>query len=166
MFAMLLTVPALLTLALPPAPAAPAGPGAILAMQKSLFAAIDRGDAEAAKAFVAHDRKGPGGMTTLFLIDRGGAPMRATGTDEAREVLAKLAAESKAAGGSFETKITGESAECPSSDVSYAALEFERVHTVDGKASKRTYRGTLLVRWEDEAWKLTHWHVSAGPAAQ
>ena len=166
MFAMLLTVPALLTLALPPAPPAPAGPGAILAMQKSLFAAIDGGDAEAAQAFVAPDRKGPGGMTTMFMIDRSGAPVRATGAQEAKEVLAKLAAESKAAGGTFETKITGESAECPSSDVSYAALEFERVHTVEGKVTKRAYRGTLLVRWEEPSWKVTHWHVSSGPAAQ
>jgi SnoaL-like domain len=166
MIAMLLTLPALLTLALPPAPAAPAGPGAILAMQKGLFAAIDRGDAAAAQAFVAPDRKGPGGMTSLFLVDRSGAAIRATDAQAAKELLAKLAAESKAAGGSFETKITGESAECPSSEVSYAAIEFERVHTVDGKTTKRAYRGTLLVRWEEDAWKIAHWHVSAGPPAQ
>jgi hypothetical protein len=166
MIAMMLTLPVLVSLVLPPAPKPPAGPGAILAMQRNLFGAIDRGDAEAAANFVAHDRKGPGGMSSLFLVDRSGTPMRATDEKSSRAALAKLAAESKAAGGTFETRITGEAAECPASELSFAAIEFERVHTVDGKVDTRKYRGTLLVRYEESAWKVCHWHVSPGSGAE
>ena len=150
----LLTLPALLALALPPAAPPAAGPGAILAMQKALFAAIDRGDADAAGKFVASDRKGPGGMTSLFLVDRSGAAMSATDASSARAALAKLAAESKAAGGTFETKIVGESADCPDSELSFAVLEFERTHTAGGKVETRRYRGTLLARYEGSEWKV------------
>lgn len=162
MIAMMLALPTLFALSLPPAPKSPAGPGAILALQKELFAAIDRGDGDAAATFVASDRKGPGGMTSLFLVDRSGAAIRATDAHGAREALAKLAAESKAAGGGFETKITSESADCPASELSYAVIEFERIHTLEGKVDTRKYRGTLLVRYEGSAWKVSHWHVSPG----
>jgi len=161
-----LVLPALFTLALRPAPQPAAGPGAVMAMQRDLFAAIDRGDGEAARSFVASDRKGPGGMTTLFLIDRAGTLVRATDSGSARDALARLAGESKVAGGSFATKITMESADCPSSDLSYAVIEFERVHTLDGKVDTRRYRGTLLVRHEESGWKVTHWHVSPGSGAE
>jgi hypothetical protein len=159
----LLTLPMLLALALAPAPRPAAGPGAIIAMQKALFAAIDRGDAEAAGAFVASDRKGPGGMTSFFLVDRSGAALRSTDATSARQVLAKLAAESKSADGTFETRITTEIADCPASELSFAVLEFERKHTSPGKVETRRYRGTLLARYEGDAWKVSHWHVS--PAA-
>jgi len=162
----MLTLPALLALALSPAPRPVAGPGAILAMQKALFAAIDRGDEAAAGSFVAPDRKGPGGMTTLFLVDRSGAAMSASDSSSARAVLAKLAAESKAAGGTFETKITSESADCPDSELSFAVLEFERRHAMGGKVETRRYRSTLLARHEGSEWKVCHWHVSPGPARE
>lgn len=156
----MLTLPALLALALSPAPQPAPGGGSVLAMQKALFAAIDRGDGEVARTFVAPDRKGPGGMTSLFLIDRSGVAMRATDAPSARDAFAKLAAESKAAGGTFETKITSESADCPSSELSFAVVEFERIHTLGGKVETRRYRGTLLVRHDGAAWKVSHWHVS------
>src|SRR5262245_7593124 len=166
MIAMMLTLPALLALASQPAPKAPVGPGAILAMQRSLFAAIDRGDGEAAASFVATDRKGPGGMTSLFLVDRSGAAIRAVDEPSCRAALAKLAAESKAAGGTFETKITSESADCPASELSFAVIEFDRVHTLEGKVERRKYRGTLLVRYDGAAWKVAHWHVSPASGAE
>jgi hypothetical protein len=162
----LLTLPALLALVLSPATQPSAGPGAILAMQKALFAAIDRGDAEAAGAFVAPDRKGPGGMTSFFLVDRSGAALRATDASSARQVLAKLAAESKAAGGTFETRITTEIADCPDSELSFAVLEFERKSTAQGKVETRRYRGTLLCRYEGDSWKVSHWHVSPAAGAE
>ncbi|MFN0008526.1 MAG: nuclear transport factor 2 family protein [Planctomycetota bacterium] len=158
----LLTLPALLALALTPAPPTAAGPGAILEMQKALFAAIDRGDGAAAGAFVAPDRKGPGGMTSLFLVDRSGAAISASDVATAREALARLAAESKSAGGTFETRITSENADCPGSELSFAVLEFERRHTVGGKVETRRYRGTLLARHDGSEWKVCHWHVSPG----
>lgn len=166
MIAMLLTLPALFTLALAPAPPPIIGPGGVLAMQRDLFAAIDRGDGDGAGNFVAADRKGPGGMTSLFLVDRSGALVRAADASSCRDALARLAAESKAAGGTFATKITWESADCPSSELSYAVIEFDRAHTLDGKVETRRYRGTLLVRMEGSEWKVAHWHVSPAAARE
>jgi hypothetical protein len=166
----LLWLPALLALALPPTPTpvarAPIGPGAILAMHRDLFAAIDRGDGAAAAAFLGSDRKGPGGSTSLFLLDRAGAPTRATGATDARELLAKVAAESKSAGGTFQTRITTEIAECPASELAFAVLELERVHAHDGREEVRRYRSTSLVRYEESGWKLLHWHLSAAAGTE
>ena len=166
MIQFLLLFPALLTLASRPAPLPAPGPGGILAMHRDLFAAIDRGDADAATAFLAADRKGPGGSTTLFLLDRAGAPIAARGAPDARETLARFAPESKASGGTVQTRITSESADCPTSDLAFAVLELERVHARDGKEVVRRYRSTSLVRFEDSKWKLCHWHLSAALATQ
>jgi hypothetical protein len=135
-------------------------------MHRDLFAALDRGDADAAREFVASDRKGPGGLTTCFLVDRSGRPLRSVDATSTRELLARLAGDAKAAGTGFQTKITFESADCPSGDLSYAVLEFERTRIVDEKPETRHYRGTSLVRMEGSKWKLTHWHVSEARAAE
>jgi hypothetical protein len=162
------------TLGLSSAPRPAPGPGGILAMHKELFAAIDRGDGEAAGAFVAGDRKVMPRTPTLFLdVDAGGAdaPLKAADAEEARELLARLAAGAKRSGGGWTTTITSEQADCYASELSYAVLEFERAHTVDGKTEVRRYRSTSLVRYESDHWRIFHWHVSragamTGPAAR
>lgn len=136
------------------------GPGGILEMHRHLFAAMDRGEVEAVKSFIDDDRRNSERQDSLFLVEASGAPVRAWGGAGARELLARLVEADKKSGGEWKTTITKSSAECPSGDLSYAVLEFERAHIVDGKTVLERYRSTSLVRMSEGQWKLFHWHVS------
>lgn len=142
------------------APPSALGPGAVIEMHKQLFAALDRGDADAAREFVEGDRKATPRTSTMFLVDASGAPVKATDADESRDLLARLAGQAKSAGGTWATTLTSEAADCYSPELSYAVLELERSHTVGGKTEVRRYRSTSLVRYADKGWKIFHWHVS------
>jgi len=147
-----------------PAPAPVPGPGAVLSMHRALFAALDRGDADAVAAFVAPDLRGPPRTSALFLLDAAGEPVVARGADASRDLLAVLARGSRAAGGTWTTTMSREEAECHSSEVSYATFEFERVHEVDGRRVARRYLSSSLACYEAGAWRVFHWHVSPAPA--
>ena len=142
-----------------PAPAL--GPGAVLEMQKQLLAAIDRGDADAARAFVDADNR----EVVFFGLD-GGTPVVAEDAAKAGDMLGKLARDAKSAGGTWTTTIASWKADCPSAGLSYAVLELDRAHVVDGKSSVQHLRSTSLVHYADGKWKLFHWHISpAGESA-
>lgn len=145
-------------------PAVSHGPHGVIEMHEKLFAALDRGDADAAAAFVAVDRKAQPRSVTMYLVDAKGEPLAATHAGEARDILAKLAAEAKHAGGTWSTKLVREQADCDSPELSYAILELERTHAIDGKTEVKRYRSSSLVRHEDGGWKLFHWHVSPADA--
>lgn len=142
------------------------GPGAILHMHRSLFAALDRGDAEAAMAFVAPDLNGPPRKSSLFLVGMAGEPVVSTTAAASSELLAVLAKESGAAGGTWKTTMSRETAECDSGEVSYATFEFERVHEVDGRKVARRYLSTSLACYEKGEWRIFHWHVSPAGLAR
>ncbi|MBI5363914.1 MAG: nuclear transport factor 2 family protein [Planctomycetes bacterium] len=159
----------LAALAMRPEPAAPApfGPGAVLGLQKQLFAAIDAGDEAKAAALLDDTKEGGwsdgenGGIErpTLMLLDARGLPVFAHGADAARALLAATARASKDGGPEWTTRIVRSRADCPSGELSYAVLEFERSRGVKGGVQR--YRSTVLARWTDGRMKLVHWHVSA-----
>lgn len=136
-----------------PAPAL--GPGAVLEMQKQFFAAIDRGDADAARAFVD-----VGNSDLVFFGLDGGTPVVADGSAKVGDMIGKLARDAKSGGGTWTTTIASWKASCGSADASYAVLELDRAHVVDGKSSVQHLRSTALVHYADGKWKLFHWHVS------
>lgn len=150
-----------------PAHPAPFGPGAVLDMHKQLLAAIDAGDE--AKATAVLDETKEGGWTdsenggiarpTLMLLDAHGLPVYAHGVEAARALLAQTARASKDGGPEWTTRVVRSRADCPSGDVSYAMIEFERSRGVKGGVYR--YRSTVLARWTDGKMKLFHWHVSA-----
>jgi hypothetical protein len=139
-------------------PSAPLGGGSVLEMHRQLFAAIDRGEIEAVKAFVSDSRGSSGG--SVFLVDFSGAPVQAWGTEGVRELLARTVAHRSKRGGEWKTTITKEVADCHSPELSYAVLEFERARVVDGKSETKRFRSTSLVCNDGGKWKLFHWHVS------
>ncbi len=150
-----------------PAPAPVPGGGAVLAMHRELLGALDAGDVQAAQGFLSADSQpesAEGGRPcTLFLVGADGSPVSAVGNGESRALLARFLAEQTALGGKFETRITRAWTDCPSAEVSWAVLEFERAHSEDGAVRTRRYRSTSIVR-HDDGWKLTAWHVSPADA--
>lgn len=159
--------------ALRPAPVAPLpfGPGAVVELHRELFAALDAGDEAKAVALLDTTTEGgwaegaDGGLArpTLQLLDERGLPVSAQGPDAARTLLAATARASKDGGPAWSTKIVKLRADCPSGDISYAVLEFER--TRGEKGATQRYRSTALVRWTDGRMKLFHWHVSPADEA-
>jgi hypothetical protein len=151
-------LPALLTA--PAAPPAP-GPGGVIAMHRQLFAAIDAGDAEQARAFVTqHQNSIDQADSVFYLPSREGEARRVEGVEALADALARMARESAEAGGRFETRITYGRDDCRTSDPSYAILEFERTHERDGERRTERFRSTSLVQGTKSGWKLFHWHVS------
>ena len=162
----MLAVPVLAILALTAnSPAAPApGPGAVIAMHKAMFRAIDGGDLEGALGFLHADmdmdRDYGQRPCTLFLVGDEGAPVSADGFAASNQLLADWL-DSGASG--WKTRITSAHDNCLSGELSYAVLEFERTRATKLGTETRRYRSTSLVTY-DEGWKITHWHVSpAGP---
>lgn len=142
------------------APAGPLpGPGGVIDMHRKLFDAIDRGDGQAAASF-ASDRQD----SVLFWFDEGGMPRSASGALVGMKVLAKLAADARAAGGSFATSITTSRADCPSGELSWCVLEFERKHATEAGTAVRRYRSTSLVAMTRDGFRLVHLHVSPADA--
>jgi hypothetical protein len=134
-------------------PALP-GPGAVLETQRALFAALDRGDAQAAERFFTRSKIGLG-------IDPSGKFTQAPGAlyfvpGDAEHPARALAERFK--GGT--TRIVGGWSDCTSGEVSWAALELE--HTpADGRPQR--WHSTALVRHEDAGMRLYLWHLA--PAA-
>lgn len=128
-------------------------------MHEQLFDAIDRGDGQAA-ASCASERPD----SVLFWFDERGMPRSASGALVGMKVLAKLAADSRAAGGTFTTTLTSSRADCPSDDLSWCVLECERKHATAGGTQVRRYRSTSLVALTRDGFRLVHLHVSPADA--
>ena len=146
------------------APTPTPGGGAVLAMHREFLQALDAGDAQAAQRFLAADT-GPESARpcTLYLVGAGDTPASAVGNAESKALLARILDEQRAAGGAWETRITRSWSDCPTAEVSWAVLEFERTQEKDGVARTSRYRSTSIVR-HDDGWKLTAWHVSPADA--
>lgn len=145
-------------------PAPTLGPGAVVAMHRQLFRAIDAGDVETALAFLSDDlnmdaeyRRRP---CTLFLNDRDGKPIESVGVDASRALLARWVEESKE--GEWKTEIRVGTDDCFSGELSYAVLDFQRQRIDSKERSIERFRSTSLVTY-DGGWKITHWHVSPAP---
>lgn len=160
-FAALLLAPAavLAMLAASPsaAPAAP-GPGGVLEAHRLLFQAIDKGDADAARAFVAGRED-----EVFFWVDGRGEPREATGPKACGQALADLATESKDAG--IVTSIKSWRADCPSGEASWCVLELERKREGKNGPEVQRLRSTSLVQFTSNGIKLFHLHVSPADAA-
>lgn len=129
------------------------GPGGVLELHRRLFAALEAHDREAALTVLDVDRKALPVSVVLF---DGGPPLTARTRDGAAEALIEWAARTGSG-----TRIVRQQVECPSTDLSYAVLELERVQTSkDGTRRLRRFHATSLVREVEGRWKLFHWHVS------
>jgi len=157
----LLALCAVLTATLAPdarsGPAAPAGPGAVVAMHVQLFAALDSGDAARAASFVVPDQE------ASLLLDRGGQPELVLGRARVAERLAEWARSSGGAGATTAVEVLR--ADCPSGALSYAVLEIERSRETAAGGEVRRYVSPSLVQHRDGGWKLMHWHLSPAESA-
>jgi hypothetical protein len=155
----------------PAAPAAPAppGPGAVLAMHERLFAALDRGDAEAVAGALAPDETVGGLERRAHVFLDGPHPRAARGAAEARTVLAHWPKLWRSDRAEVTTTIVRHQTECASGDLSYGVLEVERAYERGGARLVDRLHVTSLVAYRDGSWKLFHVHVSpvalAEPAA-
>lgn len=152
---LLAVVPALAALAAS-RPALP-GPGGVVDAHVKLFAALDRGDADAAAAYFTRTEQGLElGADGTFRKSPGAQYfLPAVSEDPARELAARFA------GG--RTKIVGGWSDCPSGALSWAALELE--HTPKGGEAQR-WHSTGLVSHGDDGWRLWYLHLApVGKAA-
>ena len=137
-------------------PALP-GPGAVISTHVRLFAALDRGDVDAASAFFTR--------TGMGMELRDGEYRQSPGAqfflpsaveDPARALAARFA------GG--RTRVVGGWSDCPDGELSWAALEIE--HTPKDGARQRL-RCTSLVSHVEGGWRLWYMHLSpAGEGAE
>jgi hypothetical protein len=160
----LCAAPALVVLAAFAAPrsaselATPAGPGGVIHMVKKHFAALDRGDVEAALDLVA----APGEThfpITWYDVGTDCQPLNLSGREAVAKALAEQCAQNKA-GGWTTTKIADDvHADCHSPQLGYATLTLER--KAEGQPSQRL-RMTALGCYvsEKNAWRWFHLHVS------
>ena len=151
-------------------PAAP-GPGAVLHMHERLFAALDRGDVERVRSFLAPSVRGAtwdgeGGWEAprgflAYLPDADGQGVAAENEREGVEQLmawSREAASQKGAG--WKTEITRAWSDCRSADLSFAMLEFERTRPSQDGLERERYRSTSLVSHKKGGWVAWHIHIS------
>ncbi len=146
------------------------GPGAVLEMHEKLFAALDRGDLETVRAHLGETPMGAewsaaGGWTHPpgFLAwgsEGNGKGFAAESREDGLRSLLAWGSEGTKGGGGWSTKITRAWSDCHSPELSFAALEFERTRTVEGKSETVRYRSTSLVSYEDGRWVLWLFHAS------
>ena len=147
----------------------PLGPGGVYSLHVDLFRAMDACDGGAvAKLFSARSRglvidgerwSEKGDDVRVFLQTSAGEPIEAGSAEDARKLLiAQDTLQGSPKG--WKTRILEGWMDCPSGEVSYATLHFERTREVDGEVVTRRYRSTSLVSYEDGAWRLWHLHVS------
>ena len=170
----LLALPIVLALlALAPASAtpqpAPLGPGGVLELHEKLFAALDKGDAAAVKTMLGGHKRGlvhkddrwaQEGLTMrTFLVDGKGTPRSGDGVEAAVKLLFTWDGASKK-NPRWKTTILEGWMDCPSEEISFATLQFERTRTVGDEIQTKRYRSTSLVSHTKRGWKLWHFHVS------
>ena len=155
----------------PKHPGSPApGPGGVYSLHVQLFRAIDDGDGPAVEKLLGGRMRGlridsegrwseDGARLEMYVLGPDGTPVE---TDDAATALKLLIAQDAVDGsrGRWTTRILEGWMDCPSAELSYATLAFERTREVDGATVRKRYRSTSLVSYEDGAWRLWHFHVS------
>jgi hypothetical protein len=142
------------------------GPGGVIAMHESLFAALDRADAEGVKGRLGSisglgacvDSRGQWSDPPSFLvalIEPGAAAKTAADPAAGAEALLEWARSETP----LKTRILSGWSDCYSKDIGFAILEFER-RGADGERARR-YQSTSFARSTDEGWKLYFWQVAA-----
>jgi len=143
---------------------APAGPGAVLAMHRELFRALDAGERDAVTRLLGASRAGasfdgdawgesPGAR--FFVLDAHDRPVAAT---KGAAVLDALLAWGAAA---ESTRIVDAWTDCASAEGGFAALEIART---DANGNERRYRMSSLARHENGGWRLFHCNVAPADA--
>jgi hypothetical protein len=153
-----------------PAAPRPLGPGGVYDLHVKLFRALDAGDGAAVEKLLGGKTRGllidasgkwseGGDDLRMFLLGPDGAPIETGEAADARKLL--LAQDGGAdADARWTTRILDGWMDCPSGEVSFATLTFERTGKRDGRTVAQRYRSTSLVSYERGAWKLWHLHVS------
>lgn len=151
------------------APAAAAGPGGVYQLHLDLLEALDDGDGKAIAGLLADSRRGltwrdgEWGEQHGFLAFGTTVAGKAVAADtrvEGLELLLDLADADHGKGRPWKTSLVSMWADCPSADISFATLEFERRRAGEGDDAVRRYRATSLVSHTKGKWKLWHIHVS------
>jgi hypothetical protein len=132
------------------------GPHAIIEMHEKLFAALDRGDGAAAAALVGDVDD----AVSVLVLGADGSNRWANGSNEMKKLLSELALERKAKGGTFETKILRNKADCPAEQISWGMFELETKHTIGDKTGSTHYAMTSIARWTKDGMRLVHGHLS------
>ena len=133
------------------------GPDAIIEMHEKLFAALDRGDGAAAAALVGDVDD----AVSVLVLGADGSNRWANGSNEMRKLVSELALERKARGGTFETRILRNKADCPAERISWGTFELETKHTLGEKTVTTHYAMTSIARWTKDGMRLVHGHLSA-----
>ncbi len=155
-----LAVPALLALRPVPMP----GPGAVEAMHKQFFAALDRGDHAAAEGFLVAETNTKDAQANRWpwirLPVENGVLESFDGLERARQGLRRFAGSATTkTSGPATTRVVRSQADCPG-EVSYAVMEIERSVGADDARRTQRFLWTSLVRYVDGGWKIFHAHVS------
>lgn len=138
-----------------PAPAP--GPGAIIDLHVRIFRALDTVDPAALRDELA--------LGDDFVVYGPGpnGPVRAQGEAEVWNWFKDAFEATKAAGGTFSTKITWSHADCHSPELGYGLIEFTRTQVKDGVTTEAHFRATALASWDKGHCRLRHWHLTSIP---
>lgn len=154
------SLPFLPTSAAAPAAVAAPGPGGVIEAVRAFLAAVDKGDETALQELVA---PGPDDRISLYDLDLQATPARARG----RTAFLAHAAALRGKGVSVRHEIADIQADCPSAEVSYATVDFDRVVSRGDDVKRVPMRATVLVRFRSKVpegskihFQLFHWHAS------
>lgn len=162
-------VAVLTTSAGPAGPAPLPGPGGVLDLHEELFRAMDEGDVDAIRGILADSKRGATwkdgrwGDPRSFLAYgnlSSGEAFTADSKKQGLRLLADMGDAPEGPGGPWKTTITRCWADCPSPDISFAALQFERTRGVGDEILTERYRSTSLVSHTERGWELWHIHIS------
>ncbi len=159
-----------------PKPAPRPGPGAVLSAQLNLMRVLDAGDALAIADCLPRSDGPTAERVWLEVVDAEGRPRTARGHAAASQLLAECARELATLGA--RTRLTDSDSDCPSR-VGWAVTGLERRFEVAGTASDpspnaaerdaitpaQRLRSTVLMVYEEEGWRLLHWHLSLAASA-
>jgi len=149
-----LTTLAVWSARVPHADASSPGPGSVLAVHHRLLRALETGDRAAQRACFSSRRD-----VELSLVgeDRG-EPIEVASVDELGKAFSRRRATGESLG--WTSAILESTTECPSGDLAAGTIVFERRCELGCREGVRRYRSTALLRREDGALRIHHWHVS------
>lgn len=140
--------------AVAPAPNPNPGPSNVLAVHQRLFRALETGDRDALRACFSTERD----VELLVVGEDRGEPIELGAVDHLGSVFSRVTTAGDDIG--WTTTITRSTTACPSGSLAAGTLEFERRGELDGHTVVRRYRSTALLRNEDGALRIFHWHLS------
>jgi len=142
----------------------PVGPGAVVEMHRSLFAALDRGDEDAVRAMISTRGHGTAWTPEDGWSEAGGATIAIGDTSAPLGTLDAAAGAKRllawGGGAGTRTSIRRAWSDCASDRISFAVLELERTRLVEGVERTEAWRCTSLVSHEGGRWVLWHLHAS------